>query len=94
MSSEEYLNKVLACPKCYHTGLSRSGFDKYKQRYQCGACKHRTVNPIEDLELVEENVKKWIEDSLGQDGLDKIKRELETMIEHQIDPPTAEGLPW
>ena len=49
---------------------------------------------IEYEKLTEENVKKWIEDSLGQDGLDKIKRELETMIEHQIDPPTAEGLPW
>ena len=67
MSSEEYLNKVLACPKCYHRGLTRSGFDKYKQRYQCGACKHRTVNPIEDLELLRENVRYRKEKQKAQD---------------------------
>ena len=49
---------------------------------------------IEYEKLTEENVKKWIEDSLGQDELDKMKHQLETMIEYQIDPPTASGLPW
>ncbi len=67
MSSDEYLNKVLACPRCYNTGLAKSGFDKYKQRYQCRGCKHRTVNPIEDLELLRENVRYRKEKQKAQD---------------------------
>ena len=67
MSSDEYLNKVLACPRCYSRSLSKSGFDKYKQRYQCSACKFRTVNPIEDLELLRENVRYRKEKQKAQD---------------------------
>ncbi len=73
MSSEEYLNKVLACPRCYHTGLSRSGFDKNKQRWECRVCKHRSVNPIEDLELLRENVKYRKEKQKAQD-INRIER--------------------
>ena len=67
MSSDEYLDKVLACPRCYHRGLTKSGFDKAKQRYECRACKHRSVNPIEDLELLRENVKYRKEKQKAQD---------------------------
>ena len=67
MSSDEYLDKVLACPRCYHRGLTKSGFDKSKQRYECRACKHRSVNPIEDLELLRENVKYRKEKQKAQD---------------------------
>ena len=67
MSSDEYLNKVLACPRCYNTGLAKRGIDKYKQRYQCRGCKHRTVNPIEDLELLRENVRYRKEKQKAQD---------------------------
>ena len=73
MSSEEYLNKVLACPSCYHTGLAKSGFDKNKQRYKCRACKHRSVNPIEDLELLRENVRYRKEKQKAQD-VNRIER--------------------
>ena len=67
MSSNEYLDKVLACPRCYHRGLTKSGFDKSRQRYECRACKHRSVNPIEDLELLRENVKYRKEKQKAQD---------------------------
>ena len=67
MSSDEYLNKVLACPRCYNTGLAKSGFDKYKQRYKCNGCGLRTVNPIEDLELLRENVRYRKEKQKAQD---------------------------
>ena len=73
MSSYEYLDKVLACPRCYHKGLAKSGFDKNKQRYKCRACKCRTVNPIEDLELLRENVKYRKEKQKAQD-VNRIER--------------------
>ena len=73
MSSNEYLDKVLACPRCYHRGLIKSGFDKTRQRYECRACKHRSVNPIEDLELLRENVKYRKEKQKAQD-VNRIER--------------------
>ena len=73
MSYDEYLNKVLACPRCYNAGLTKSGFDKNRQRYQCRGCKHRTVNPIEDLELLRENVRYRKEKQKAQD-VNRIER--------------------
>jgi predicted phosphodiesterase len=45
------------CPNCRSSKLIKSGYDCGKQRYQCKVCGRKTVHPIEDLELVEENVK-------------------------------------
>jgi predicted phosphodiesterase len=45
------------CPNCRSSKLIKSGYDCDKQRFQCKVCGRKTVNPIEDLELVEENVK-------------------------------------
>ena len=47
----------LGCPNCYSIQLIKSGFDNDKQRYQCKRCRHRTVFPISDLDLLRENVK-------------------------------------
>ena len=57
MSSDEYLNKALACPSCYSARLTKCGWDSRKQRYKCGVCGRKTQRPIEDLELLKENVK-------------------------------------
>ena len=67
MSSDEYLNKALACPNCYGTTLTKQGFDSGRQRYQCKACGRKTQRPIEDLELLRENVKYRKEKQKAQD---------------------------
>jgi len=88
MSSDEYLNKVLACPRCYNTGLAKSGFDKYKQRYKCNGCGLRTVNPIEDLELLRENVRYRKEKQKAQDvtrienAVEEYSKELKQLFEN------------
>ena len=45
------------CPRCHSGKVVRSGFDHDKQRYQCQICRFRTVNPIEDIGLIKENVR-------------------------------------
>ncbi len=67
MSSDEYLNKALACPSCYSTRLTKCGWDSRKQRYKCGACGRKTQRPVEDLELLRENVKYRKEKQKAQD---------------------------
>ena len=45
------------CPKCYNNSFEKQGFYEGHQRWKCKACKHKTIHPIEDLELLTENVK-------------------------------------
>ena len=73
MSSEEYLNKALACPNCYHKNLTKCGWDSGRQRYKCTGCGRKTQRPIEDLELLRENVKYRKEKQRAQD-VNRIER--------------------
>ena len=45
------------CPKCYNSTFQKAGFYEGHQRWKCKACKQKTIYPIEDLELITENVK-------------------------------------
>ena len=47
----------IVCPQCYNHGMIKAGFMKGKQRYKCNVCGHKSVNCIEDIDLVSENVK-------------------------------------
>ena len=73
MSSEEYLNKALACPNCYGTTLTKCGWDSGRQRYKCKACGRKTQRPVEDLELLRENVRYRKEKQKAQD-VNRIER--------------------
>ena len=73
MSSDEYLNKAIACPNCYSTRLSKCGWDSGRQRYKCGGCGRKTQRPVEDLELLRENVKYRKEKQKAQD-VNRIER--------------------
>ena len=73
MSSDEYLNKGLACPICYNATLTKCGWDSGKQRYKCTGCGRKTQRPIEDLELLRENVKYRKEKQRAQD-VNRIER--------------------
>ena len=73
MSSDEYLNKGLACPICYNATLTKCGGDSGKQRYKCTGCGRKTQRPIEDLELLRENVKYRKEKQRAQD-VNRIER--------------------
>ena len=73
MSSDEYLNKAIACPNCYSTRLSKCGWDSGRQRYLCGGCGRKTQRPVEDLELLKENVKYRKEKQKAQD-INRIER--------------------
>ena len=45
------------CPNCYNSSFTKAGWFGDMQRWKCKTCKHKTVNPIEDKELLTENVK-------------------------------------
>ena len=45
------------CPNCYNNSFQKAGFYEGHQRWKCKACKQKTIYPIEDLELITENVK-------------------------------------
>ena len=47
----------LACPHCFSIQLRKSGWEHGKQRYKCKRCNRKTSCPIEDIELLKENVK-------------------------------------
>ena len=48
----------MICPLCYSDELVKKGFDyKGDQRYQCKECGHRPTHPLEDMDVVIENVK-------------------------------------
>lgn len=69
----------IVCPKCYNHGMAKSGFTDGKQRYLCKVCNFRTVNGIEDLDLLKENVKLAKQKQSAQD-LNRIERK--TFREH------------
>ena len=63
----------IVCPKCYNHGMAKSGFTDGKQRYLCKVCNFRTVNGIEDLSLLKENVRLAKQKQSAQD-LNRIER--------------------
>jgi len=63
----------IVCPKCYNHGMQKSGFTDGKQRYLCKVCNFRTVNGIEDLSLLKENVRLAKQKQSAQD-LNRIER--------------------
>lgn len=46
-----------ACPKCYSKRLQKAGWWGEKQRYVCKDCGFKTVHPIEEFDLLTENVR-------------------------------------
>ena len=45
------------CPRCHSGDIIRWGFHQNKQRYECKNCGLKSVNPIENISLIKENVK-------------------------------------
>ena len=45
------------CPKCYSKRLRKDGWWGEKQRYVCKDCNFKTVHPIEEFDLLTENVR-------------------------------------
>ena len=48
---------VIYCPRCYNSKFKKGGWFDDMQRWECITCGHKTVHPIENLELLTENVK-------------------------------------
>ena len=45
------------CKHCFAPNLIKCGFEKGRQRYECNVCGHKSVYVIENLELIQENVR-------------------------------------
>ena len=45
------------CKHCFAPNLIKCGFDEGGQRYECNVCGHKSVYVIENLELIQENVR-------------------------------------
>ena len=45
------------CKHCFAPNLIKCGFDEGRQRYECNVCGHKSVYVIENLELIQENVR-------------------------------------
>ena len=63
----------IVCPKCYNHGMAKSGLTDGMQRYLCKVCNFRTINGIEDLSLLKENVRLSKQKQSAQD-LNRIER--------------------
>ena len=63
----------IVCPKCYNHGMAKSGLTDGKQRYLCKVCNFRTINVIEDFDLLKENVRLSKQKQSAQD-LNRIER--------------------
>ena len=63
----------IVCPKCYNHGMAKSGLADGKQRYLCKVCNFRTINVIEDFDLLKENVRLSKQKQSAQD-LNRIER--------------------
>ena len=61
------------CPNCHSSKLIRCGYDDGKQRFQCKVCNKKSVNPIENLELIQENVRLAKQKQSAQD-INRIER--------------------
>jgi len=61
------------CPNCHSDKLIKSGYFDDKQRYECKVCGCRSAYPIENLELVKENVRLAKQKQSAQD-LNRIER--------------------
>ena len=61
------------CPSCHSDCLTKAGFMKQKQRYRCGKCEHKSVHPIDNLELILENVRLAKQKQSAQD-LNRVER--------------------
>ena len=45
------------CKNCHSSKLTKSGFEQDRQRWECGICGHKSIYVIENLELIQENVR-------------------------------------
>ena len=63
----------IVCPKCYNHGMAKSGLADGNQRYLCKVCNFRTINVIEDFDLLKENVRLSKQKQSAQD-LNRIER--------------------
>ena len=61
------------CPNCHSSKLIKCGYDKNRQRFQCKICNFKTVHPIENLELIKENVR-LAKQKQGYQDLNRIER--------------------
>ena len=61
------------CKNCYSSKLIRCGFVKSSQRYECNRCGYKSVHYIENLELIQENVRLAKQKQSAQD-LNRIER--------------------
>ena len=61
------------CPRCHSGSLVKSGFDYGKQRYQCKRCNKKSINPIENIDLIKDNVRLAMQKQNYQD-LNRIER--------------------
>ena len=61
------------CPTCHSPKLIKCGFDYDRQRYECKVCNRKSVNPIKDLELIQDNVRLAKQKQSAQD-INRIER--------------------
>ena len=45
------------CKNCHSSKLTKAGFEQDRQRWECGICGHKSIYVIENLELIQENVR-------------------------------------
>tara|TARA_R100001594_G_scaffold57337_1_gene91231 strand:- start:3938 stop:5122 length:1185 start_codon:yes stop_codon:yes gene_type:complete len=61
------------CKNCHSSKLTKAGFDNDRQRWECGICGHKSVFVIENLELIQENVRLAKQKQSAQD-INRIER--------------------
>ena len=61
------------CKHCHSSKLTKAGFDSDRQRWECGICGHKSVFVIENLELIQENVRLAKQKQSAQD-INRIER--------------------
>ena len=61
------------CKHCHSSKLTKAGFDNDRQRWECGICGHKSVFVIENLELIQENVRLAKQKQSAQD-INRIER--------------------
>ena len=61
------------CKLCHSSKLTKAGFDNDRQRWECGICGHKSVFVIENLELIQENVRLAKQKQSAQD-INRIER--------------------
>ncbi len=65
----------LVCPNCFHSNMTKEGWERERQRYGCKKCKHKTIYPLspDDAVILKQNVKLQKQKQSYQD-LNRIER--------------------